>query len=68
MSMEQGFDKLVQELDDAAFAGLNEAVGKEAGLRREQTAMKLEEIHPNMSAADKRRAHELIARVLRGEE
>jgi hypothetical protein len=68
MSMEQGFDKLVQDLDDAALAGLNQAVSKEADLRREQQSVKLEDIHPNMSAENKARAKEQIARLLRGEE
>ena len=68
MNMEQGFDKLVQDLDDNALAGLNQAVSKEADARREQLSMKLEDIHPNMTAADKLRAKEQIARVLRGEE
>ena len=68
MSMEQGFDKLVQDLDDAALNGLNQAVSKESGLRRQQFSLRLEDIKPNMSEADKLRATEQIARVLRGEE
>ena len=68
MSMEQGFDKLVQELDDTALAGLNQAVSKESGLRRQQFSVRLEDIRPTMSDEDKLRAKEQIARVLRGEE
>jgi hypothetical protein len=68
MSMEQGFDKLVQELDDAALTGLNQAIAKEASLRRQQYSVRLEDIRPNMSDEDKLRAKEQIARVLRGEE
>ena len=68
MSMEQGFDKLVQELDDAALTGLNQAVAKEASLRRQQFSLRLEDIRPSMSIEDRLRASEQIARVLRGEE
>ena len=64
----EGFDKLVHELDDAALAGLTEAVSKESAMRRDQTAARLEDIHPNMSFADKQRVKDQIARVLRGEE
>ena len=68
MSVEGAFDKLVHELDDDALAGLSLAVAQEAGQRRQQTAVRVEDIHPNMSAEEKRRASEHIARVLRGEE
>ena len=68
MSTEQGFDRLVQELDDTALAGLNQAISKESTLRRQQFSVRLEDIRPNMSDEDKLRAKEQIARVLRGEE
>jgi hypothetical protein len=38
------------------------------GGRREQTAIKIEEIHPRMTAEARKEAAREIARVLRGEE
>ena len=68
MSMDQAFDKLVRDLDDAALSGLNEAAAREAAQRRQANAFKLEDIKPNMSEADKLRATEEIARALRGDQ
>ena len=68
MNMDGSFDKLVHDLDDAALAGLSQSVARAAAQRRTQRAVKLEDIHPRMSDDDKRRAHDEIARVLRGEE
>jgi len=68
MGMEGAFDKLVEDLDDAALAGLTRAVARVASHRREQTALQLADIHPKMSDADRILASEDIARVLRGEE
>jgi hypothetical protein len=68
MSQDNAFDKLVRELDDTSLSGLSQAVSRESGERRQQNSMHLEDIRPNMSDADKQRAKEQIARVLRGEE
>jgi hypothetical protein len=68
MSAEASFDKLVHELDDEALRGLTQAIAREAGQRRLQTSIQMEEIRPDMSAESKARATERIARVLRGEE
>ena len=68
MSMDGAFDKLVRELDDHALAGLGQALAREASHRRQPAAFQMEDIHPRMSAEEKLRATEQIARVLRGEE
>ena len=68
MSVDGAFDKLVRDLDDAALAGLGQALEREASQRRQQTCVQMEDIHPKMSAEEKLRATEQIARVLRGEE
>jgi hypothetical protein len=61
-------EKLVRDLDDAALEELRAAAAREAGQRQQQAALRLEDIHANMSAEAKRRATEHIARLLRGEE
>jgi hypothetical protein len=68
MSPDTPFDKLVKELDDAALRGLTQAIAREAGQRRLETSIQMEQIRPDMSAEDKARATERIAHVLRGEE
>ncbi len=68
MGMDGAFDKLVEDLDDEALAGLSRAVTRAASERRAGKALQLEEIHPKMSDEARRRAHSEIARVLRGEE
>ena len=68
MGLDGAFDKLVEDLDDNALAGLSRAVARVASQRRERTAVQLEDIHPKMSDEDRRRAHADIARVLRGKE
>jgi hypothetical protein len=68
MSIDASFEKLVEDLDDAALAGLSKAVARATAYRRGQNAIQLEDIHPRMSAEDRRRAQDEIARVLRGEQ
>ena len=68
MGLDNAFDKLVEDLDDAALAGLSRAVQRVTSHRSEQTALQLEDIHPKMTDADRVRASAEIARVLRGEE
>lgn len=67
MSQDNAFDTLVHDLDDAALAGLSQAVAREAG-QRAHDKLQLEDIHPNMTEAEKLRATAHIARILRGEE
>lgn len=66
--MEGSFEKLVRELDDDGLAGLRSAVLSELGLRRQKTAIRVEDIHPGMAETDRERVRKEIARVLRGEE
>ena len=68
MNPDTSFDKLVEELDDAALRGLTQAIAREAGQRRLHSSIQMEQIGPDMSVEDKQRATERIARVLRGEE
>jgi hypothetical protein len=63
--MRAEFDKLVQELDDAALAELHRSVASEAEDRRRKTAFQFEQIRPDMSAAEKDQAASEIARALR---
>ena len=66
--LSEAFDKLIRDLDDHALRDLQEAAAREAGVRRQQTSVQMEDIHPNMAAAEKQRVRQEIARVLRGEE
>jgi len=66
--MKTRFDDLVQSLDAATLEELRRSVAAEVGGRREQTALKIEEIHPRMTAEAREEAAREIARVLRGEE
>ncbi len=66
--MKTKFDDLVQSLDPATLEELRRSVAAELGGRREQSAIKIEEIHPRMTAAAREEAAREIARVLRGEE
>lgn len=62
------FDDLVQSLDPATLEELRRSVAAELGGRRAQTAIKIEEIHPKMTAEAREEAAREIARVLRGED
>ena len=64
----KNFDELVRGLDPATLEELRRSVTAELGERREQTAIKIEEIHPRMTAEARAEAAREIARVLRGEQ
>jgi DNA-directed RNA polymerase subunit F len=66
--MNAKFDDLVQSLDPATLEELRRSVTAELGDRREKTAIKIEEIHPRMTAEAREEAAREIARVLRGED
>ncbi|HUA86443.1 MAG TPA: hypothetical protein VMB85_21445 [Bryobacteraceae bacterium] len=66
--MKTKFRALVRDLDAAALDELRRSVAAELEGRRQQSAIKLEDIHPRMSAEDKQRAMREIARALRGDE
>lgn len=66
--MKATFDDLVQSLDPATLEELRRSVAAELVGRREQSAIKIEEIHPRMTAQAREEAAREIARVLRGEE
>ena len=68
MSMRGKFEALVRDLDGEKLEELRRSVASELDSRRRKTAIKLEDIHPEMSAADKDLAAKEIARVLRGED
>ena len=68
MSMKAKFRTLVRELDGGALKELGRYVASELEGRRQKTAIKLEDIHPRMSAEEKRQAMEEIARVLKGDQ
>lgn len=67
MSMTAQFEKLVQDLDQQALEALRRSVSSEMEGRRRKTSIRIGDIHPRMSAADKERAAEEIARVLSGD-
>jgi len=66
--MNSKFDDLVGSLEAGTLEELRRAVASEIGGRRRQTDIRLEDIHPKMSAAEKDRAAQQIARLLRGED
>jgi hypothetical protein len=66
--MNSKFDDLVGSLEAETLEELRRAVASEIGGRRRQTDIRLEDIHPKMSAAEKDRATRQIARLLRGED
>jgi len=66
--MNSKFDDLVKSLEGETLEELRRAVASEIGGRRRQTDIRLEDIHPKMSAADKDRVARQIARLLRREE
>lgn len=67
MSMNGKFKALVRGLDPVALEELRRSVASEMEGRRQKTAIKLADIHPRMSAAEKEQAAIEINRVLRGE-
>jgi len=66
--MNSKFDDLVRSLEGETLEELRRAVASEIGGRRRQTDIRLEDIHPNMSAAEKERAARQISHLLRGED
>jgi hypothetical protein len=66
--MNSKFDDLVRGLEADTLEELRRAVASEIGGRRQQTAIRLEDIHPKMSDVQKDEAARQIARVLRGED
>jgi len=67
MSMSEKFETLVRNLDRDALHDLRRTVASEIDGRRQKVAMKVEDIHPGMTAAQREQAREEIARALRGE-
>lgn len=68
MNMQKQFDDLVRSLEPAALEELRRSVAAEVGLRREQSAIQMEQIHPKMTVADREEVAREIARVLKSEE
>jgi hypothetical protein len=66
MSMTAKFEALVKNLDQNALEELGRSVAAEMGERNGESRMKINEIHPGMSATKKEQAAEEIARVLKG--
>jgi len=66
MNMREKFDELVGALSSEALEALTRSAASEADQRRQAAAIKIEDIHARMSAEDKERAAQEIARVLRG--
>ena len=66
--MNSKFEDLVSSLEADTLEELRRAVAFEIGGRRQQKAIRLEDIHPAMSATQKDEAARQIARVLRGED
>ena len=62
--MQAEFDKLVQELDDAALVALHHSVASEAEGRRLRTAFQFEQIRVGMTPTEKEHAAAEIARAL----
>ncbi len=66
MSMTAKFDALVKNLDQNALEELGRSVAAEMGERSGEIGLKIDDIHPGMSATEKKQAAEEIARVLKG--
>ena len=67
MSMREKFETFVRDLDPEDLEALRRSVASELDGRSRKTAIKIEDIHPAMSAADKDQVAREIARVLKGE-
>ena len=65
--MNTKFDELVRSLDPPMLEELRRSVASEVNVRREQTSIQLEHIHPKMTVAAREEAAAEIARVLKGE-
>jgi hypothetical protein len=66
--MNSKFDELVQGLEQPVLEELRRSVAAELRGRRAQTAVQMEDIHPQMSEEAKARAMQEIARVLNRED
>jgi hypothetical protein len=64
MSMNRKFESLARDLDQDSLEQLRQVVASEIQGRRQKAAIRLEDIHPKMTAADKEQAAREIARVL----
>ena len=64
--MKSKFRAFVRELDTAALEELRRSVAQEVEGRRQKDAIKIEDIHPLMTADEKQKAMDEIARALRG--
>lgn len=65
MSMKAKFKALVQELDREGLEELRRSVASEMEGRRRKGSIRMEHIHPRMSAEEKERAAQEIARVMK---
>lgn len=64
--MKSKFRAFVRELDADALDELRRSIAQEMEGRRQKGAVKIEDIHPLMTAEEKQRAMDEIARALRG--
>ena len=64
--MKSKFRAFVRELDADALDELRRSVAQEMEGRRQKDAVKIEDIHPRMTAEEKQRVMDEIARALRG--
>jgi hypothetical protein len=68
MSMSNQFEALVRDLDQESLEELRQSVSTEIDGRRQEKVMRLEDIHPRMSAEEKAQALKEITRVLEDRE
>jgi hypothetical protein len=68
MSLRSKFEALVRDLDQENLEELRRSLASEIEARERKTAIRIEDIRPEMSAADKEQAAREIARLLRGQE
>ncbi len=68
MDIRSQFERLVRDLDKDALDELKQSVAVEIEGRSGKASIKLEHIHPAMSAEEKEQAAREIARVLRGQD
>jgi hypothetical protein len=68
MSMSNQFEALVRDLDQESLEELRQSVSTEIDGRRQEKVMRLEDIHPRMTAEEKAQALKEITRVLEDRE
>jgi hypothetical protein len=66
MSLDRKFKALVRDLDQTGLEELNRVVT--SGLGRHAAGVRIDEIHPGMTPADKERVVEEIGRILKERE